>query len=231
MVLGPTSEQFVENLSRLRKERGWSFKELSEVLLEDAHRAVPPLGLRRMESGERRVDIDDLMALATVFEVSPATLLLPADRSDRTCEVTGFGTMSTEMAWFLLGGTQNDPPKNWREKEDLLVSIERHTPRMKLTLDKVATRRASIRAAWAVEETARVENLKRKNADSADARKAEARMAYAEALEVANDDDWRAFVDLTGLPEGALASGVSVRWMALGLDTGRHDGGAGGRNE
>lgn len=76
--LDPTGMRVAENVKRLRGSM--QYKELSERL-EAAGRAIPTLGLRRIEAGERRVDVDDLMALAVVFGVSPLTLLLPSDGS------------------------------------------------------------------------------------------------------------------------------------------------------
>jgi hypothetical protein len=55
-----------------------TFVELSERL-SAAGRPIPVLGLRRIERGERRVDVDDLVALAVVFGVSPERLLRPFD--------------------------------------------------------------------------------------------------------------------------------------------------------
>lgn len=76
--LGGTGETVKENVKRLRG--GMQYKELSERLAE-LGRPIPPLGLRRIEAGERRVDVDDLMALAVAFDVSPLALLLPRDGS------------------------------------------------------------------------------------------------------------------------------------------------------
>lgn len=74
--LGPTGEIVRLNVARLRG--GMQYKVLSEKL-DAVGRPIPPLGLRRIEAGERRVDVDDLVALAVVFGVSPLTLLLPED--------------------------------------------------------------------------------------------------------------------------------------------------------
>ncbi len=53
-------------------------------------REIPPLGLRRIESGERRVDADDLVALAVALGVTPITLLMPYTATEDTrVEVTG----------------------------------------------------------------------------------------------------------------------------------------------
>lgn len=45
--------------------------------LEVLGRPIPPLGIRRIEAGERRVDVDDLVAFAVALGVSPASLLMP----------------------------------------------------------------------------------------------------------------------------------------------------------
>lgn len=74
--LGPTGKLVAENVKRLRGPM--QYKELAEKLAA-IDRPIPALGLRRIEAGERRVDADDLVALAVVFGVSPLTLLLPRD--------------------------------------------------------------------------------------------------------------------------------------------------------
>lgn len=74
--LGATGETVRRNVVRLRG--GMQYKELAERLAA-LGRPIPALGLRRIEAGERRVDADDLVALAVAFDVSPLTLLLPAD--------------------------------------------------------------------------------------------------------------------------------------------------------
>jgi len=79
ITLEPTGQRVAENIKRLRGAT--QYKELS-ARLSEVGRPIPPLGLRRIEAGERRVDVDDLVALAVVFGVSPLTLLLPEDGSD-----------------------------------------------------------------------------------------------------------------------------------------------------
>lgn len=75
-IVGPTGETVRANVRRLRG--GMQYKELAEKLAA-VGRPIPALGLRKIESGGRRVDADDLMALAVVFGVSPLALLLPED--------------------------------------------------------------------------------------------------------------------------------------------------------
>jgi transcriptional regulator with XRE-family HTH domain len=78
--LGPTGEHVAENLQRLRG--AMSYRELSERL-EALGRPIPVLGLSRIESKARRVDADDLVALAIALDVSPVRLLLPPRTSAR----------------------------------------------------------------------------------------------------------------------------------------------------
>lgn len=79
--LGPSGKTVADNIRRLRGEM--QYVKLAAVL-ERLGRPIPTLGLRKIESYERRVDVDDLVALSVALGVSPITLLLepqetPAD--------------------------------------------------------------------------------------------------------------------------------------------------------
>jgi 8-oxo-dGTP diphosphatase len=76
--LGPVGRYVITNLKRLREERELSYRQVSDRL-KQIGRPIPTLGLSRIENGNRRVDADDLVALAVVLEVSPGALLLPPD--------------------------------------------------------------------------------------------------------------------------------------------------------
>ncbi len=75
-----TGATVAANIKRLRGGR--MLKDISEQLSKIG-RHITPLALARIESGERKVDVDDLMAFAIVFNVSPLTLLLPESGSAR----------------------------------------------------------------------------------------------------------------------------------------------------
>jgi hypothetical protein len=63
--------------TNVRRFRGdTSYAELSRRL-EEVGRPIPPLGLRHLEAGNRRVDVDDLFALGMALDVAPLALLLP----------------------------------------------------------------------------------------------------------------------------------------------------------
>jgi hypothetical protein len=86
---------------------GWGFARLSRELTK-AGRDIPPLGLGRIESCTRRVDVDDLTALAVVFEVSPASLLMPTTyegESEDCVQLTGTEMIPGQRIWSWLTGS------------------------------------------------------------------------------------------------------------------------------
>lgn len=129
---GPTSRQVAANLARLRTERGLSTTRLSAVL-KALGQPIPPTGITRIEKGQRRVDADDLVALALALGVNVSALLLPPTASG-TAEVTGIDhpleafrlwawasgdaqlPLADDPAWD--GPTENVPPAE-REQRSL----------------------------------------------------------------------------------------------------------------
>jgi transcriptional regulator with XRE-family HTH domain len=105
---GPTGAAVASNVKRIREARNLGYAEMSRRLA-DVHRDIPPLGLRRIESGERRVDVDDLMALAVTLDVSPIRLLMPPGGTDAyaDADATGAGTRPAHELWNWL--TAKDP--------------------------------------------------------------------------------------------------------------------------
>ncbi|MFD0853186.1 helix-turn-helix domain-containing protein, partial [Actinomadura adrarensis] len=82
--LGPTGERVAANLRRLRERHrgGMSVYEVSKRLEREGV-TLQPSGVSRIERGERRVDVDTLIALARVLGVNPSALLMPLDADRR----------------------------------------------------------------------------------------------------------------------------------------------------
>lgn len=99
---GLTGLTVAANVKRLRGEM--SYTQLSRRLEERAGWSINPVGIRRIEAGERRVGADDLIALAVALEVSPVTLLMPAsDTAGGEVSVTGHGgALTAEAVWHWL---------------------------------------------------------------------------------------------------------------------------------
>lgn len=108
LELGPTGKTVGENVKRLRG--GLSYTDLSHRLALHG-RDIPPLAVRRIEQGERRVDIDDLVALSLALGVSPATMLVP-NSSHRDCAVSATGlteSVDAEELWSWVTAAQPLP--------------------------------------------------------------------------------------------------------------------------
>jgi hypothetical protein len=101
--LGPTGETVAANIKRLRTKHGLAFTELS-AHLADLGRPIPPLGLRKIESLDRRVDADDLMALAVALGTNPNALLLPPAGGNQVLTLTAAGMHPAWAVWSWARG-------------------------------------------------------------------------------------------------------------------------------
>lgn len=110
--MGPTARTVAMNVRRLRKEASLSVYALS-ARLRELGCAISPSAITKIEKcvscdggrQTRRVDVDDLMALAVTLHVSPSALLLPLDDdSTHRVEVTGAGSVDAEDAWDWMDG-------------------------------------------------------------------------------------------------------------------------------
>lgn len=103
--LGLTALVVAANVRRHRERMGLGFAQLSREL-SNAGRDIPPLGLGRIEAGERRVDVDELTALAAAFGVCPATLLMPdAETAEAIVQLTGIEKGQAQRIWSWLTGS------------------------------------------------------------------------------------------------------------------------------
>lgn len=72
MNIGEAGKRIARNVRRLREQRKMTLVELSNRLYV-AGQPIPITGLRRLERCERRVDVDEVVAIAGILNV-------PADR-------------------------------------------------------------------------------------------------------------------------------------------------------
>ncbi|MDV6293299.1 helix-turn-helix domain-containing protein [Rhodococcus aetherivorans] len=97
--LGPTGQTAADNVKRIRERQRITYAELSRTL-QYLGRSIPPLGLRRIEEGERRIDVDDLVALSAALGVSPITLLMPDTTTDtELVEASGVKQVPAGELW------------------------------------------------------------------------------------------------------------------------------------
>jgi 8-oxo-dGTP diphosphatase len=100
--LGPVGGYLIRNISLLRGRL--TYKELSDRL-DQLGRSIPTLGLSRIEKGNRRVDVDDLVALAIALGVNPVALLVPEDAEpDEEIELTAEVRVPARVARDWVNG-------------------------------------------------------------------------------------------------------------------------------
>lgn len=127
--LGLTGETVRANVQRLRGDQNLGYAKLASIL-KGIGREIPELGLRRIESGDRRVDVDDLMALAAALDVSPVTLLMPdttAQGWETAVESTGLPDgITAQHLWLWL--TAVHPPRRVADHREYVLWLARAVP-------------------------------------------------------------------------------------------------------
>jgi transcriptional regulator with XRE-family HTH domain len=103
--LGPTGRTVADNVKRVRGHRSLNYAELSRKLTE-LGRPISPLAVRRIEEGDRRVDVDDLLALAVALGVPPNSLLLPHEDPSPEPSATAVGDTKFLDLWSWADGSR-----------------------------------------------------------------------------------------------------------------------------
>jgi transcriptional regulator with XRE-family HTH domain len=96
------SEVLPSRLTSLRNHRGWSQLEFADKLAE-AGWPVNRSGITKIEAGSRGVGIDELVVMAFVLGVSPASLLVPPTVGAEVA-LTPTRSVDTLLAWRWLTG-------------------------------------------------------------------------------------------------------------------------------
>lgn len=111
---GPTGRRVAANVAALRADRGMTLAELS-ALMEKVGRPILPSGLSKIEQGTRRVDTDDLLALALALDVTPNRLLLTPTATMDTAGITATAHTQEVVLWEWATG---DRPLLDLQRED-----------------------------------------------------------------------------------------------------------------
>lgn len=105
---GPAIDNVAVNVSLLRMKRGLSQQELS-ARLGKLGRPMLPSALSKIESHDRGVDVDDLVALAVALGVNPSRLLLPFAAWEEDVRVTPDMSVPAWAAWQWADGSNPLP--------------------------------------------------------------------------------------------------------------------------
>lgn len=108
-----------KNLLDLRTARGLSTLRLSAAMKEIGQK-VPASGITRIEKGDRRVDVDDLVAFALALNVAPNALLLPPTWSDEQVQLAPEVSLSAKTAWLWAEGRA--PASSYGSGDELSIT-------------------------------------------------------------------------------------------------------------
>lgn len=134
-VTSPVGARVGPNVLSFRRDQGLTLRELSEALAE----CGTPISLgqlSKLEQGQRRVDADELVALAVVLNVTPAQLLMPMpghrSREDEVVRLAPNVSASWFRAWQWMCGdhwlNDADRPRDDEAEYDWYQSAHPHKP-------------------------------------------------------------------------------------------------------
>lgn len=96
---GPVADRVAENIRALRETRNRTQQQLADAL-GAVGRPMLASGVSKIEKGERRVDVDDLVAFALALDVTPNRLLLTgAAENDHKVALTVTEAATESWAW------------------------------------------------------------------------------------------------------------------------------------
>lgn len=120
---GPTGARVAHNLRALREERKISRQKLAERM-ESLDRKIVPSGIEKIERQTRRVDVDDLAALALALDVTPNALLLPRVADETETHLTPNTSAPAAEIWRWATGER--PMRDiWRSDERAVFDVAR----------------------------------------------------------------------------------------------------------
>lgn len=99
--LGPVGQRVAKNVKQLRDRV--PLRVIADRLA-DLHHPLHLSGVSKVEAGQRRVDVTDLVALAAVLGVSPSRLLLDDAADDTEMVLVGNKTVTRLAAWRWARG-------------------------------------------------------------------------------------------------------------------------------
>jgi transcriptional regulator with XRE-family HTH domain len=127
-ALGPTGARVAARLKQVRQERGLTLAQLA-ARLEALGRPLLLSALSKIEQRQRRVDADDLVALARALDVSPMLLLLPADASaDTLVQLTESDSVDASRAWQWMTFHIPVHPEMQQARSGYLEQVRRIAP-------------------------------------------------------------------------------------------------------
>ncbi len=120
--MGPIAKRIASNITRLRQINDLSQQELCDRLAI-VENPLWASAVSRIETLNRRVDVDDLVALAVALGVTPNDLILPIPSdTDEYVELTPTMIVKLRDAWRWANGKAPLPNvKNTKARKDMVL--------------------------------------------------------------------------------------------------------------
>jgi 8-oxo-dGTP diphosphatase len=123
--VGPIGRRVAASLRQIRDDRRLTTAQLS-ALLSRLGRPILATGITKTEAGDRRIDVDDLVALAVALDTTPNRLLLPSTADDaESVELTPEVRVSALDAWKWATGEEPLPAGAAPPERQMLVRNDR----------------------------------------------------------------------------------------------------------
>jgi len=123
--IGAVGRRVAENLARMRGSEKATYTDLSQWL-DRLGRPLSAETLGKVEKQERRIDVDDLVALAVALDTTPNRLLLTGTADDaEPVELTPEAIVSALDAWKWAVGEQPLPARTAPPDRRILVRDDR----------------------------------------------------------------------------------------------------------
>lgn len=138
---GPVGSQVAKNLARIRNAQRKTTAQLGELVTE---LGIPMTAstVTKIEKRDRRVTVDELVALALALDVSPATLLLPTEQPGAPVQLSPEGApVPWEAAWRWLHGETplpgSDSAATWDQRVRWLDANRPYVPPSRATIQEI----------------------------------------------------------------------------------------------
>jgi hypothetical protein len=167
---GPSGDRVAANVKALRAARGRMTLDQLAARMAHLGRPIRKSGLSKIEAGDRRVDADDLVALAIALDVNTNVLLLGA-ASVTGIDLTSETTVASRAAWRWACGDEPLPldPSDEGSADDAAERLERfgrecrpHDPPQRPTLADLSEHDAVLQPLLDAFIAAREDGLSRK---------------------------------------------------------------------
>lgn len=122
------SEVFASTMRDVRGRRGWTQEQLEEVLVALGH-PLDRTVIARIESGERKISLDDALAISAALAVAPVHMFTPRASGEKVALGASLRAPAGKVRRWVRGEqpiSEADDLTFWREVSDEEIRRDQH---------------------------------------------------------------------------------------------------------